>query len=647
MNCGRGVRVKAALSVCTLAMLLVSVACFKAAPAQMGAPVSITLLPSDTALGPGQTTTVTADVYDATGQGATWTVAPFDFGGFTKESTTSATYTAPMTFSVATTVTITATSISDPTISSSVQVTVTPIIVSLSATASSISVPSAQTINQGGQLPVLANVLNDVSSRGVKWTLLPASGAGSLTGVTPFQVNYVAPNTVSSPVTVTVSASSVANPNIVANMQITVFPSGGGLNVALLEVNGGPVPGKVYPNAAFTSLTICKPNSTTACQTVSGILVDTGSSGLRILQSAIPLLNLPGLSDANGNTLQNCFSMPDGSYLWGPVLQSNIYIGGEIAAEENEGVTGVPTQVISDSPSVVVPDGCSNGGSNLNTPQLLGANGILGIGPEPTDCTLNGNNLCDGSTQSGNGTTQSGSGTTQPGPPPNIYYSCLPSGCLTTDSPVIVGDTQQVANPIPFFASFSPTGPDANGVIVDLPAAPSSEGSLQGRLIFGIGTEIDSTILDSADNSLGTATIFTMDAKDQFTTVFNGQTLSNSFIDSGANGLFFPSSLPSCTSSTQFFCPVAPTNLSAVNEGASQGKNTVDFSVGNADELFSSNPGDAVFGTLAGPSASSCASGSAACSFEWGLPFFYGRSVYTSISGQTVSGAPASPWWAY
>jgi hypothetical protein len=38
----------------------------------------------------------------------------------------------------------------------------------------------------------------------------------------------------------------------------------------------------------FTSVTICVPGQS-SCQTIGGVLVDTGSSGLRLLGSAVSL----------------------------------------------------------------------------------------------------------------------------------------------------------------------------------------------------------------------------------------------------------------------------------------------------------------------------------------------------------------------
>jgi hypothetical protein len=601
--------------------LIFLVACGKraSAPAEAAVTVELTTATGGTvSLGPGQSATITATVYDQNNQGVTWMIAPLNFGTLSAPTSTSqpsnyqtvasVIYTAPTNFSTNTTVTITATSISNPNIATSLAIKVSPLVVTLdiySALTGNLNPAAAQTVDQGQQVGIIeAQVSNTTipSQQDVTWALSPASGAGLLTAQ-PGGVTYSAPSTVSSPLTVTVTAISVVNSGATASLEITVLPSGAGSNVAAVNVNGGPVSTQIYPNGAFTSVTICNPGSTTACQTVDGILVDTGSSGLRILQSEIPLLKLSTFLDGNGSTLENCVSLADGSYLWGPVSLANIYISGEFGST-------TPVQVISSS-NIAVPDGCSNGGTtNENTPQLLGANGILGVGPEPTDCTLAGVNLCDGSTQS---------------TPPNLYYTCPSTGCATTDSPVIVDASQQVTNPVTKFSNTISFTNDNNGVILQLPSVSGAESAVSGTLIFGIGTE--------TNNQLGNATVFTLDSNDNFTTVFAGQTLTNSFIDSGSNALFFPDSLPTCSVSRQFFCPTSLTNLSAQNLGNTEGQSTVNFSVDNADNLFSTYPGYAAFSTLAGPEGTyqSCSDGNSSCVFDWGLPFFYGRTVYTHI----------------
>ncbi len=78
-------------------------------------------------------------------------------------------------------------------------------------------------------------------------------------------------------------------------------------------------------------------------------------------------------------------------------------------------------------------------------------------------------------------------------------------------------------------------------------------------------------------------------------------------------------------------------------------KGTVNFTVANANNLLLNNPTFAAFSTLAGPSVEgACKGGGQNCTLEWGLPFFYGRTVFTAIEGQAVpSTAPPAPWWAY
>src|SRR5271170_3523533 len=76
-----------------------------------------------------------------------------------------------------------------------------------------------------------------------------------------------------------------------------------GTNVASISVNGGPLGN--YDDAAFTSVTVCVPGTST-CQTVDNVLVDTGSSGLRILSSALTVA-LPQQNASSGNPVFECF----------------------------------------------------------------------------------------------------------------------------------------------------------------------------------------------------------------------------------------------------------------------------------------------------------------------------------------------------
>lgn len=397
-----------------------------------------------------------------------------------------------------------------------------------------------------------------------------------------------------------------------------------GSNILSIAVNGGPTAnqagGSLYPNGAFASATVCAPGSTTSCVTIDNLLVDTGSSGLRVLQSEVSSLNLPAVNAANGSAAYDCVSFIDGSYLWGPVEQANVSLAGETASK-------MPIQVIS-SADTGVPTSCSNGSTeNENTQLSLGANGILGVGQEPTDC----------------GTICGPTGGLASAPYP-AYYTCAASPC----TPAFVSEASQVTDPVVLFLV------DNNGVIVELPAVSGSAATVTGSLIFGIGTESNNQLASSA-------TVFTT-VCDDFTTIFEGQTFAitdapnctgpGSFIDSGSNGLFFPNvtNIPTCPANTpagdlsSFYCPSLPASLSATNQDPNTGTTkATSFSVDNAESLFtdSSTSSDAAFSTLAGEEFSGAG-------FDWGLPFFYGVNVYSAIDGQHVpSGLPAAPWWAY
>jgi hypothetical protein len=210
------------------------------------------------------------------------------------------------------------------------------------------------------------------------------------------------------------------------------------------------------------------------------------------------------------------------------------------------------------------------------------------------------------------------------------------NGCLNSDQAVLVPPGKQVTNPVTLF------GADNNGTLLQIAPVTTAQVRTVGTITFGIETEIN--------NALGGATIYTTNHAGEFTTIFNQQVLTASFIDSGAGEYLFPGLMPTCTVNTNFYCPPGLRNLVATNKGFSQGIGDVAFNVDNADSMFASYPGYAVFSDLAGHNGTynTCINGDGACSFVWGLPFFYGRAVYTQIDGQRPPfGSPNGPWWAY
>jgi hypothetical protein len=364
-------------------------------------------------------------------------------------------------------------------------------------------------------------------------------------------------------------------------------------NVASIVVNAGPAGADGAVNTPFTSVTICVPGSQSSCQTISGVVVDTGSSGLRILSSALTL-SLPQQTDSQGNAVTECFQFEDG-ITWGPVQSADVKLAGEVASS-------VPIQIVGSTAYPTIPASCASTGLPTEDDlQSLGANGILGIGLFRQDC----------------GVACAVGGSSNPG----FYFSCSLSGC----SEIVENQSAQLQNPVWMF----PT--DNNGVIVELPALVNGSAiSLNGSLVFGIGTQ--------SNNGLGSATLFYPNLDGNITTTFNGLSYDG-FFDSGSNGNYFldaaTTGLPICSDASDFYCPSTTQNLSAVNHGATGTSNTVSFSVANADTLFNSTAW--VLGDLAGPNAGS---------FDWGLPFFFGRNVFTAIESQNTP-IGSGPYWAY
>jgi hypothetical protein len=362
-------------------------------------------------------------------------------------------------------------------------------------------------------------------------------------------------------------------------------------NTLSVQVGLGPTGNDV--NQLLTTVTICVPG-TSNCQAISNILVDTGSTGLRLLASAVTL-PLPQAQDSSGNPLGNCETFANNNYAWGPVKTADVQLSGEIASS-------VPIQIIGASGFPAVPAACDTGGAAATTVAVLGAYGILGIGVFPQDC---GSACASTSSQV-----------------PATYFGCPSSGCVAE----AVAVKQQIQNPVWLFPQ------DNNGLVISLPAlSPSGGQGITGSLIFGIGTQ--------SNNALSGVQVYTTDANGNFSVIFNGLNYSNSFVDSGSNGLFFLNAatlgIPVCSNSPDFYCPSAPLNASAITTGTNGVSNAIALSITNADQLFAT--GNDSFNDIGGPNVGG---------FDLGLPFFYGRYVYVAIQGQNTT-AGAGPYWAF
>lgn len=365
-------------------------------------------------------------------------------------------------------------------------------------------------------------------------------------------------------------------------------------NVLRISVDAGP-PGSGYNvNRLYTDVTVCEAGSSTRCQTINHVLVDTGSAGLRLLASALsPSLNLSRLNADNGLPLLNCVQFIDNTYAWGPVATADVVLAGKTAAR-------VPVQIVADPAVSDAPNACSVGGSAITSATTLGANGILGLGLFKEDCGAG----CAVHVNNG------------------FYYTCTSTACTTTMG-TTVNLAQQVQNPVSLFAS------DNNGLLIDLPGVGASGApSLSGALVFGIGTQ--------PNNQLTAGTVLATNSSGYISTLLAGQTMNSSFIDTGSNGLYFDLALvPICSGANSgFYCPAALTPMAATLQGVNAPTAPISFAIDNALTLFASAP-NAVLPTLSGPIGD-------ARIFDWGLPFFYGRRVFVGIEGPSTT-----PFYAF
>ncbi|HTJ95325.1 MAG TPA: DUF3443 family protein, partial [Pararobbsia sp.] len=400
------------------------------------------------------------------------------------------------------------------------------------------------------------------------------------------------------------SSASTSTPNsnpqtstIQGNTSISQVIASPGANAAALTVAQAPAPsGVVVANVPMVSVVVCSTTSQSSCTTVNNIQVDTGSSGLRVLSSALTSI-LPTLAQVpapgGANVLAECMSFADGT-AFGSVRDATVTVAGETA-------TNIPIEVIGDGttpqPTNGQPGTCESL-TNQSTPDLLHANGILGVGTAPNDCAS-----CIAGSDS------------------SSYFTCVSgSSCSPLSSHTVLTTAQVVVNPVTKFPV------DNNGVIIELPSvAATGAPTVTGALVFGIGTQ--------ANNGLGSAQVLQTDAFGNISTTFQGTTVSSSFFDSGSNSLFFASSGVTLCSDGTFYCPASTQSFSAMLAGTNGVNASINFSVANADTLTAS--GNFAFNDQAGTTASFFSTFGP--TFDWGLPAFYGRNVFTSIAGTTIS----------
>ncbi|SKC65165.1 Protein of unknown function [Burkholderia sp. YR290] len=354
-------------------------------------------------------------------------------------------------------------------------------------------------------------------------------------------------------------------------------------------------------NMPYVTVTFCVPGKQGAsqCATVDHMLLDTGSVGVRVIASALDEsfagklpMQTGASNDSTGKApIVQCALFASG-FAWGSMRAADVTIGKKTAR-------GIPIHLIGDSTFAEwTPQDCLSRGPGLNTVKDLGANGIVGIGhmaqdyPEAASRAL----------------------------APNYYYCPTPWSCTAASVPL----DKQTANPVTAFAT------DNNGTIIRLPALPSmGQLSVTGELVFGIGTR-DNNALPAK------ATFLAVTDRGMFTTSYKGRTMS-SYLDSGSNALFLPDgTIPVTPDDAHWFAPSTTQSMSAtLFSNTGNANSTIAFSIANSLNLFAL--GYAAHDNLGGYSSQQ---------FLWGLPFFYGRNVYTALSGMKA-GAQTGPYVAF
>jgi hypothetical protein len=457
----------------------------------------------------------------------------------------------------------------------------------------------------------------------------------------------------------TVRANSAQSNSAVSSQACTTPASSSGSasnNVMQVTVNGSLCSAATtsdsgYVNKPCASVTICQPGTNT-CQTVSDILIDTGSYGLRVFPSgtnangssySLSSLNLAAVTQS-GSAVATCAQFLDGSALWGQVVQADVILvsGGERASS-------IPIQLINSSYGGKVPSDCDSGDAASDA-EDAGFNGILGIGLWAHDCGID----CD---PAYNSTVQATGIETTYYP----YYTCSGNNC----SQALVSVSNQVANPISAFPV------NNNGLIFEIPSISSSGAtSLSGSIILGIGTG------GNSNNKLSSsAHVYYADEDAYFATIFNGVTYSDSstsssimgsFIDSGSNSyLFVPPSGVSCceqnssgdvlnttvscssSSSSGWVCSSYSGSITNESVGYTTGAPSgtgvaASFNVESFYTLASGS--NMVFSDLAAADESSSSNPG---TFDFGLPFFFGRNIYVSFEKKSGTTLESQPYWAY
>jgi hypothetical protein len=341
------------------------------------------------------------------------------------------------------------------------------------------------------------------------------------------------------------------------------------------------------PNVPFVSVTVCVPG-TSECQTIDHIVLDSGSSGLRLFSSVVSLnLAVEKASLAGVQApVAECMLFGGGNSFWGPVVIADVVLGGETAPR-------VPIQLW-DNAYGSKPGDCF---APITEPSGFGTNGVLGISPAQMDCSRESCSDLGGST----------------------YYTCDVFGSC---SPAQLPRAKHIPNPVSLLKN------DNNGVVVSFPALPAgADVSASGTLFLGIGTHANNRV------KKGTHVLHsTYDG--EFKALIEDQ-IYMARLDTGTPSWNMPSGLdvPGCRgveASNHYLCPDSSVTFAATVQGIDHvGGTSFSFQIGNAEQQYT-------LGHFAADDYGQSWGGLLSSNMLFGMPFFYGKTVYFGIAGRST-----------
>lgn len=369
--------------------------------------------------------------------------------------------------------------------------------------------------------------------------------------------------------------SSVANPRV--NNSVNLVVDGG--------INGTAL------NRSYITLTICQVG-TSNCQTIDHIVVDSGSTGLRINQSALTVGGLTPLS-YNGAPIYQCMQYAAG-YAFGPVVNLDLRIAGESAFN-------IPVQIFEYNNPDMVPNSCSYGMPPANLATGFGANGIIGINP-----ISNPNNDYT----------------------PGGVYTCDSNTCTEVSNPNNIPQVLNI-NPIAAFVN------DNNGAIFSLPkvsSAATMESQL-GTLTFGLNTQDNNQVSNSVSKLLGSPNTDTWPVG--FFIANTGSQNTVAMFDSGTPTYSMNVPIPFCTSPyDNVYCPAnGPYTIISMLSGVYGGTLIpLTSTIVNYSYLGG-------FTNVMPYLGQSIVSIPSVANTLYGLPAFFGNNIYLGFKGAGSSGS--------